>query len=132
MATDSKEKWNPLSRTRFEEILEGAVASLPADALKIYEDHGIGVVGQPCYRSEQHSIEHVSVVARANSRLLLFDDTEDEFAIGEPDADGVLRRWDLYGELVFALRNLPRQVSVIAWLRQLTSGLARDPTAIRI
>ena len=109
MAIDSKEKWNPLSRTRFDEILAEEVTSLPPDATKIYADYGIGVVEQPCDRGEQHGIEHVFVVARAARaavRLLLFDDAEDEFAVGELDTDGVLRRWDLYGDLVFALRNL--------------------------
>ena len=109
MAIDSKENWNPLSRTRFDEILAEEVASLPPDALKIYEDHCVDVVEQACSRSEQFGIEHVFVVARADARLLLFDDAEDEFAVGEVDTDGVLRRWDMYGELVFALRNLTRQ-----------------------
>jgi hypothetical protein len=100
------EMWSPLSRPRFDEILEQEVASLPPDARKVYDDNAIGVVEQPCYRGEQHGIEHVFVIARAGSRLLLFDDVEDEFAIGVPDADGVLRDWGLFGELVFALRNL--------------------------
>lgn len=106
MPTDSKDEWNPLSRPRFEEILAEEVASLPPDARKIYEGNAIGVVEQSCYRSEQYGIEHVFVVARAGARLLLFDDVEDEFAIGVPDSDGVLKNWALYGELVFALRNL--------------------------
>ena len=109
MAIDSKEKWNPLSRTRFDEILAAEVASLPQDALKTYESHRIDVVKQTCHRSEQYGIEHVFVVARAGVRLLLFDDAEDEFAVGEVDTDGVLRKWDLYSELVFALRNLTGQ-----------------------
>ena len=104
--TVMSEMWNPLSRPRFEKILTEEVASLPPDARNIYEGNAIGVVEQPCYRSEQYGIEHVFVVARAGARLLLFDDVEDEFAIGVPDTDGVLRNWGLYGELVFALRNL--------------------------
>ena len=83
------------------------MAGLPPDALKTCKDPGIDVVEQACHRSEQHGIEHIFVVARAGVRLLLSDDAEDEFAVGEVDADGVLRKWDLYGELVFALRNFP-------------------------
>ena len=106
MGTDSKNEWSPLSRPRFDEILAEEVTGLPPDARKIYEDNAVSVVEQPCYRSEQYGIERVFVVARAGARLLLFDDVEDEFGIGEPDNGGVLRDWHLYGELVFALRNL--------------------------
>lgn len=100
------ETWSPISRPRIDKILAEEVASLPTDARKTYDDHTIGVVEQPCYRSEQYGIEHVFVVARLGPRLLLFDDVEDEFAIGVPDIDGVLRSWVLCGELVFALRKL--------------------------
>lgn len=106
MATDSKSDWSPLSRLQFDEILAEEVTGLPPDARKIYEDNAISVAEHACDRGEQYGIEHVFVVARAGPRLLLFDDVEDEFAIGEPDNDGVLRDWGLYGELVFALRNL--------------------------
>ena len=90
MGSDSQEK-NPLNRARFDEILRDEVASLPPDALKIYEGYAIGVVEQPCDRGEQYGVESVFVVARAGSRLLLFDDAEDEFGIGVPGDDGVLR-----------------------------------------
>ena len=66
------------------------MAGLPPDALKTCKDPGIDVVEQACHRSEQHGIEHIFVVARAGVRLLLSDDAEDEFAVGEVDADGVL------------------------------------------
>jgi hypothetical protein len=39
MATDSKEKWNPLTRERFDEIPAEEMASLLPDALNIYEEH---------------------------------------------------------------------------------------------
>ncbi len=106
MGSDSKDEWTPLPRSRFDEILGDEVANLPPDALKVYEGYATGVVKQLCDRGEQYGIEQVFVVARAGARLLLFDDSEDEFGIGVPDHDGVLRNWDLYGELVFALRNL--------------------------
>ena len=37
---------------------------------------------KPSFRSEQYAIERVIVVARSGNRLLIFDDVEDEFAIG--------------------------------------------------
>jgi len=106
MTKNAEGGWNPLPRLRFNEILADEVANLPPDALKIYRDHATTVVEQPCYRSEQYGVERVFVVATIGPRLLLFDEVEDEFAIGVVDSDGILRSWNLYGELVFALRNL--------------------------
>ena len=106
MDSDSTEKWNHLSRARFDEILKQEIANLPADALGIYQTCTSEVLDQPCCRDAAYGIEHVFVVARDGARLLLFDDAEDEFGIGVADTDGVLRTWDLYGELMFALRNL--------------------------
>jgi hypothetical protein len=106
MITDSKERRNPLSRAGFDEILQEEIAKLPPDALDIFRACTIGVQQQPCYRSDTHGLEQVFVVAHEGARLLLFDDVEDEFAIGTAEGDGVLRKWNLFGELVFALRNL--------------------------
>ena len=40
--------------------------------------------------------------------ILIFDDVEDEFAIGAADDDGILRKWCLCGDLVDALRCILR------------------------
>ncbi|HKS76045.1 MAG TPA: hypothetical protein VJQ82_22725 [Terriglobales bacterium] len=108
MASDSENEWNPISRPEFDERLEEEVADLCPDTRKIYEENTIVIVAQPCFRSQLYGIEHVFVVARAGARLLFFDDVEDEFAVGEPDKDGVLRKWGLCGELRSALLNLMR------------------------
>jgi hypothetical protein len=134
MNADSNERWNPLSRARFDEILQEEVASLPPDARELFRACATAVQQQPCYRSDTYGREQVFVVARDGGRLPLFDDAEDEFAIGVPDGDGVLRNWDLYGELGFALRSLkadsaarPYRVFVVLDREygQRLSGLAR-------
>src|SRR3569833_1607907 len=52
----------------------------------------------PCFRDEHHGIEHVFAIARLGKDLLIFDDAEDEFGLGEPGEDGVLRNWVLCGD----------------------------------
>jgi len=103
--------WSPLSRAQFDEIMKSEVASLPSDAMAIYEGCVIDVVQQSCYRSELYGTESAFVVAGDGPRLLFFDDVEDEFAIGIPDDDGVLRDWRLCGDLVEALRILRHAVT---------------------
>ena len=100
--------WNPLSRMQLDEMLSLELASLPPDAIEIYKRCAIDVVQQPCFRRTEYAVERVFVIARDGRRLLFFDDVEDEFAIGVPDDDGILReeKWGLYGELVHALRGL--------------------------
>ncbi len=106
MNTDSANDWEPLSRAQFEDILNEEVAQLPADTLAMYDTYGIGIEERPCYRSEPYGVERVFVVARAGEQLLLLDDVEDEFSIGAPDSDGVLRHWGLCGTLNTAIRLL--------------------------
>jgi hypothetical protein len=110
MNPDSRNDWQPLSRAGFEDVLKREVTQLPPEALKIYDAYASGIVEQPCYRSEQYGIERVFVVARHGARVLLFDDVEDEFAVGVPDNDGVLRDWGLYGPLLVAVRGLAEEL----------------------
>jgi hypothetical protein len=106
MNLDSRHDWQRLSKVEFEDVLKREVTQLPPEALKIYEAHASGIVEQPCYRSQEYGIERVFVVARRGARVLLFDDVEDEFAVGVPDSNGVLRAWGLYGPLLVAIRGL--------------------------
>jgi hypothetical protein len=107
MTLDSKRDWQPLSRAGFEDVLNEEVAQLSPEVLRIYQACASGIVELPCYRSQHSGIERVFVVARAGGRVLIFDDVEDEFAVGIPDIDGVLRDWELYGPLKVAVKSLP-------------------------
>ena len=98
--------WTPISRSELENRFKTEVAALPADVLNIYKQNAITIAEQPCFRSEQYGTERVFVVARSGSQLLIFDDVEDEFAVGAPSDDGVLREWGLCGDLIDALRLL--------------------------
>ena len=91
--------WQPISREQFEQMLGTQEAELPPDLRKLYELHKTAIVEQPCFRSEQNGTERVFVVARSGEQLLFYDDYEQEFAMGVPDDDGVLRAWGLYGDL---------------------------------
>ena len=107
MATEIlNDDWTPISRPELENRLRTEVAALPADVLNIYKQHAITIAEQPCFRSEQYGAERVFVVARSGLQLLIFDDVEDEFAVGAPSDDGVLREWGLCGDLIDALRLL--------------------------
>jgi hypothetical protein len=106
MSPRSMLDWKPMSRTQFESRLRDEVAELPPDALKIYEACSTGLEEQPCDRDEQYGIESAFVIARVGVRVLMFDDVEDEFAVGIPDEDGVLRNWDLFGPLTVAVRKV--------------------------
>jgi hypothetical protein len=110
MKTDPAHDWTPVSRTRFDDILNEDVAQLPSDALAMYEAHKTGIEERLCNRSDECGIERIFVVARAGERLLFFDDVEDEFSIGVPDGDGVLRDWGGYGTLNSAIRSLQAEV----------------------
>lgn len=57
----------------------------------------------PCKRNAQTPNEEIFVVAQAGSRVLVFDDVEDEFGVGDLAESSVLEKWDLLGSLSNAL-----------------------------
>lgn len=93
MNLNSRTDWTPISRERFENILRDEVAGLPSDALRMYQASVIPIAEYPCFRTEQYGNESVFVVARSGEQVILFDDVEDEFGIGRPNDEGVLREW---------------------------------------
>ena len=45
-------------------------------------------------------------MARAGNRVLFFDDVEEDFGVGVPDSDGILRDLGTFGALVAAVLAL--------------------------
>jgi len=103
-AAKLEDDWEPISLADLESRLKIEVAALPDDLVNTFKGHATAIVEQPCFRSEGYGTERVFVIARSGTRLLIFDDVEDEFAIGVSDEGGVLRDWSLYGDLMDALR----------------------------
>jgi hypothetical protein len=100
--------WSPVSKETFERILREEIASLTPEATKAYEKYSVTTYEQRCERSVDSGIERVFVVARKGNRLLFFDDVEDEFGIGVPDGDAILRDLGTFGQLVAAVLALDR------------------------
>jgi hypothetical protein len=99
-------EWKSVSRDGFQAILDPEIAALPKETLEVLSLHAVNVFEQPCFRDSSYGIEKVFVVARAGTRLLFYDDVEEEFGIGVPDSDGVLQVSELCGPLAAAIRAL--------------------------
>ena len=99
-------EWQTVSREKFQSIFDEEVVALTPEAARVLKAHAIPIFEQPCFRSEDYGIEKVFVVARAGNRVLFFDDVEEEFGVGVPGNDGVLRDLGTFGPLVAALLAL--------------------------
>ena len=62
---------------------------------------------QPASIKRFNKLERAFIVARSNSRVVFFDDVEDDFWIGR-EADGLLTETTDYGHLAVALQELER------------------------
>ena len=57
-------------------------------------------------RFSTDGVEKVFIVARRGTKVVFFDDVEDEFAVGTADEGGAVSDAGLYGELRWAVRGL--------------------------
>jgi hypothetical protein len=100
--------WSPVTKETFERILKEEIAALTPGAARAYEKHAVAPYEQRCLRSADSGIERIFVAARNGSQLLFFDDVEEEFGVGVPDNDAILRDLGTFGPLVAAVLALDR------------------------
>ena len=99
-------EWKAVSRDVFQTILDEEIAELLPETAAILRLHTVPIFEKPCIRDAQHGTERVFVVAQNGTRLLFYDDVEEEFAVEVPDTDGVLRRWGTHAGLGVAVLAL--------------------------
>jgi hypothetical protein len=99
-------EWQRVSREKFQSIFDEEVALLSQEALRILKVHSVPIFEQPCFRSEDYGTEKVFAVAQAGNRVLFFDDVEEDFGVGVPDSDGILRNLGTFGSFVAAVMAL--------------------------
>lgn len=97
---------HPISRDNFEHLLREELDTLTPAALKIWHKYAIVPSEQSCVRNPDAGIERVFVVARNGTYLLFFDDVEDEFGVGVPDRDSILRDLETLCPLIAAVLAL--------------------------
>jgi hypothetical protein len=102
-------EWQTVSRERFQSIFDEEVAALTPETVRILKVDAVPIFEQPCFRSEDCGIEKAFAVARAGNRVLFFDDVEEDFGVGVPDSDGILRDLGTFGSLEEAALALDKQ-----------------------
>ncbi len=101
-------EWQKVSREKFQLILDREVAALPLEVANKLMEYSVPIFEQSLFRSEDYGIEKVFVIARSGDRVLFFDDVEEEFGVGLPDPDGVLRHCGSFGPLAGAAQALDK------------------------
>ena len=104
--------WEPITDSEFRLLLAENVLRLDQDAFTRWEQLGLTPVPITCERRDLTGgppvLEPIFVVARVGAEVLIYDDVEEEFGIGQLDPDGVLREWGTYGqELRCAIQRFP-------------------------
>jgi hypothetical protein len=94
----------PITRADFDARLASEKDHPPPEFQAFFRSVESTVIEAPCFRSEQYGVERVFV----RDDLIMFDEVEEEFAVGKSDSDGILRNWGLCGDLIDALRTVQR------------------------
>jgi hypothetical protein len=98
--------FSPIPLEAFKLLLAEQVLRLDGPSFEKWERFGFTPNLVPCER--QSSREAMYSVARESESVLIYDDVEEEFGIGQLDADGVVRDWFTVGsELRWALGQFP-------------------------
>jgi hypothetical protein len=101
--------WNPVSKETFARILSEETGELTPESARTYQRYAIEPYEQQCWRCAEYGIERVFVIAKNGNQLLFFDDVEEEFGVGVPDSDGILKISSTSGPLILAVLALGRE-----------------------
>ena len=99
--------WKPISDVDFCDLLAMQSAALSPESEQRFAQTAVTPFQAIVRRSEQYGDERVWVVAKADDRIVFFDDVEDEFAIGRIDADGRVYDYWFSGDLTDAMFGFP-------------------------
>jgi len=109
MTDSSANEFRPITEAEFDELLTREKERLPPEQRGFLRSIEVPVTKVPCFRSEQYGVERVFAIARFEEEILIFDDVEDEFALGKLDPVGTIRDWGLCGDLIDALRIIQQR-----------------------
>jgi hypothetical protein len=100
--------WQPISESELESQLQLALKQMSDVETQKFAAVRTPLFRVPCRRPNQAATEMVFAVARSGTKLLVFDDVEDEFAVTEfSDVPGyAVENWELLGDLATALRKI--------------------------
>lgn len=101
--------WKPITEGEMRERLQEDIAALSEEDLKLFHQMSVPLRQQKCWRSVSQTLDALFVVAECGALILLFDDTEDEYAIAEKKASDRIQDWNLLGSLSFSVRALRRE-----------------------
>lgn len=95
--------WNPISESEVTTIVQEAVARMSPEDAKKFARIQTPIHAIRCRHRGDLPEENIFLVARVGSKVLVFDDVEDQFGVGDLAQSDVLEQWDLLGDLSFAL-----------------------------
>ena len=99
------EAWKPITPEEFRRYLERSIVQLSADELRLYEQYRLApfhiFINRRCTTDEK-----VYVVARKGERLVVFEDVENQFAIGTLVAPDRVEIIGWHESLGWAIRSL--------------------------
>ena len=98
--------WEPATPEKFRRYLDTGIAELSPDDLRLYERYRVDPVLIFINRPRTDGTEKVYVVARKVDRVIVFEDIEDQFAIGTLVAEDRVEMSGWFDSLGWAIRAL--------------------------
>lgn len=98
--------YTPITKVKFVALLKKEESALNTFSNEKYQKYKKKPGKRKCFRFVDVDDDMVYVVAKMRNRVVLYDDAEQEFAIGTIEKNGIITEWVLYGSLKSAIMNL--------------------------
>jgi len=98
--------WQPISEPELALQIQSSLDQMSEADREKFASVRTPIYRIPCKRNVQAVGEEIFVLAHVGSRVLLFDDVEDEFGVGDLVGSAALEGWELLGDLSNALKKL--------------------------
>jgi len=100
--------WGPVSREELDVLIASELGGFDDTLLSVWGRYGVPVRAAPINRSAEWGLEKIFVVAQSGAHVVVYDNDEDQWALGRLDARDKVAVQSLCGDLRSALSRLAK------------------------
>ena len=102
-------QWERITKEELVTLIQESIAGISPELKEKFDKIKVPAYEIDCQYNNSGIKEKIFVVAKFETRLIIYDDVEDEFGIADMNSNSILTNWVLLGELEYALLNINKK-----------------------